>query len=101
LALTILLRFRRHGTAVAVAEVLAGRTVHGRMPLHPNRPRSGCTPTSRRRCRPAIRRRPTARWATRQQPDKAGELNLNLWTGIGMLVFTGLLVLWLRLRPEG
>ena len=34
-----------------------------------------------------------------QQLAKAGGLNLNLWTGIGMLIFTGLLVLWLRLRP--
>ena len=34
-----------------------------------------------------------------EQLVKSGGLNLNLWTGIGMLIFTGLLLLWLRLRP--
>lgn len=38
---------------------------------------------------------------TGQQLVKSGGLNLNLWTGVGMLIFTGLLVLWLRLRPGG
>ena len=40
-------------------------------------------------------------FTTSQQLVKSGGLNLNLWTGVGMLVFTGLLVLWLRLRPGG
>ncbi|WP_020670718.1 hypothetical protein [Amycolatopsis nigrescens] len=30
---------------------------------------------------------------------KADGLNINLWAGIGMLVFTLLFVLWARLRP--
>jgi hypothetical protein len=35
-----------------------------------------------------------------EQLDKAGGINLNLWTGIGMLVVAGLFVLWLVLRPS-
>jgi hypothetical protein len=31
--------------------------------------------------------------------DKAAGININLWGGIGMLVFTALFVLWARLRP--
>jgi hypothetical protein len=31
--------------------------------------------------------------------DKAAGVNINLWAGIGMLVFTALFVLWARLRP--
>jgi len=31
--------------------------------------------------------------------DKAAGVNINLWGGIGMLVFTALFVLWARLRP--
>ncbi|WP_405057283.1 phosphoethanolamine transferase CptA [Kribbella sp. NBC_01505] len=31
--------------------------------------------------------------------DKADGLNINLWGGIGMLVFTAVFVLWARLRP--
>jgi hypothetical protein len=30
---------------------------------------------------------------------KTGGFNVNLWVGVGMLVFTGLLVLWAVLRP--
>jgi hypothetical protein len=30
---------------------------------------------------------------------KAAGVNINLWAGIGMLVFTVLFVLWARLRP--
>jgi hypothetical protein len=30
---------------------------------------------------------------------KAGGININLWTGIGMLVVAALFVLWQRLRP--
>ncbi|MEV6286523.1 hypothetical protein [Kribbella sp. NPDC051770] len=31
--------------------------------------------------------------------DKADGLNINLWGGIGMLVFAALFVAWSRLRP--
>ena len=31
--------------------------------------------------------------------EKAAGVNINLWAGIGMLVFTALFVLWARLRP--
>ena len=31
--------------------------------------------------------------------EKAGGLNVNLWTGIGLLVSAALFVLWARLRP--
>jgi hypothetical protein len=31
--------------------------------------------------------------------DKAAGININLWGGIGMLVFAALFVLWARLRP--
>jgi hypothetical protein len=31
--------------------------------------------------------------------DKAAGININLWGGIGMLVFAALFVLWTRLRP--
>jgi hypothetical protein len=30
---------------------------------------------------------------------KADGININLWAGIGMLVFAALFVLWARLRP--
>jgi hypothetical protein len=30
---------------------------------------------------------------------KAGGININLWTGVGMLVVAALFVLWQRLRP--
>ncbi|MFI5693445.1 hypothetical protein ACIA58_16480 [Kribbella sp. NPDC051586] len=31
--------------------------------------------------------------------DKAAGININLWGGIAMLVFTALFILWARLRP--
>jgi glucose uptake protein GlcU len=31
--------------------------------------------------------------------EKAAAVNINLWAGIGMLVFSALFVLWARLRP--
>lgn len=31
--------------------------------------------------------------------DKAAGININLWGGIGMLVFAAVFVLWARLRP--
>jgi hypothetical protein len=31
--------------------------------------------------------------------DKAAGININLWGGIGMLVFAALFVTWTRLRP--
>lgn len=31
--------------------------------------------------------------------DKAQGININLWTGLSMLVVGGLFLLWLRLRP--
>ncbi len=31
--------------------------------------------------------------------EKAAGVNINLWAGIGLLVFTGLFVLWSVLRP--
>jgi len=31
--------------------------------------------------------------------DKAAGININLWGGLGMLVFAGLFVLWARVRP--
>jgi hypothetical protein len=30
---------------------------------------------------------------------KAGGINLNLWSGLGMIVAAALFVLWVRLRP--
>lgn len=33
------------------------------------------------------------------ETEKAAGININLWGGIGMLVFTALFVLWARLRP--
>ena len=35
----------------------------------------------------------------RAEIDKAAGININLWGGIGMLVFAALFVLWTRLRP--
>lgn len=31
--------------------------------------------------------------------DKAAGVNINLWAGIGMLIFTALFVLWALVRP--
>jgi hypothetical protein len=33
------------------------------------------------------------------ETEKAAGININLWGGIGMLVFAALFVLWARLRP--
>ncbi|MGZ0147370.1 hypothetical protein ACXJJ3_09880 [Kribbella sp. WER1] len=33
------------------------------------------------------------------ETDKAAGININLWGGLGMLVFAALFVLWARLRP--
>ncbi|WP_298183106.1 hypothetical protein [Saccharomonospora sp.] len=30
---------------------------------------------------------------------KSADININLWSGIGLLVFTALFVLWAKLRP--
>ncbi|EHR60658.1 hypothetical protein [Saccharomonospora cyanea] len=38
-------------------------------------------------------------FTTDEDIAKAADININLWTGIGMLIFTGLFVLWARLRP--
>jgi hypothetical protein len=35
----------------------------------------------------------------RQEIARAAGVNINLWAGIGMLVFTALFVLWTVLRP--
>jgi hypothetical protein len=35
-----------------------------------------------------------------EQLAKAGGINLNLWTGLGMLVVAALFALWLFLRPS-
>jgi len=34
-----------------------------------------------------------------EEIDKAAGVNINLWAGIGMLVFTALFVLWALVRP--
>lgn len=34
-----------------------------------------------------------------QATEGESPLNINLWAGIGMLVFTGAMVTWARLRP--
>lgn len=36
---------------------------------------------------------------SRPETEKAAGININLWGGIGMLVFAALFVLWARLRP--
>lgn len=38
-------------------------------------------------------------FATDEDIEKAAGVNINLWTGIAMLVGGGLFVLWARLRP--
>jgi hypothetical protein len=35
-----------------------------------------------------------------QEIDKAAGININLWGGIAMLVFTAVFVLWARVRPN-
>lgn len=34
-----------------------------------------------------------------EQPAKSGGVDIDLWTGIGMLVVAGILLTWQRLRP--
>ncbi|GAA1118620.1 hypothetical protein GCM10009630_15460 [Kribbella jejuensis] len=36
---------------------------------------------------------------SKAEVEKAAGININLWGGIGMLVFAALFVLWARLRP--
>ncbi|MFF0270292.1 hypothetical protein [Kribbella sp. NPDC004536] len=36
---------------------------------------------------------------SKAEVEKAAGVNINLWGGIGMLVFAALFVLWARLRP--
>ncbi|EIE98510.1 hypothetical protein [Saccharomonospora glauca] len=38
-------------------------------------------------------------FTTDEDIAKAADININLWTGIGMLIFAGLFTLWARLRP--
>lgn len=33
------------------------------------------------------------------EPEKTGGINANLWTGIGLIVVSGIFLLWARLRP--
>ena len=37
--------------------------------------------------------------ATPENTAKSGGLNLNLWTGIGMLVLAAIFVVWARMKP--
>ena len=37
--------------------------------------------------------------ATPENTAKSGGINLNLWTGIGMIVIAALFVVWARLKP--
>ena len=39
--------------------------------------------------------------ATPENTEKSGGLNLNLWTGIGMLVLAAIFVVWARMKPLG
>ena len=39
--------------------------------------------------------------ATPENTAKSGGLNLNLWTGIGMLVLAAIFVVWARMKPLG
>ena len=39
--------------------------------------------------------------ATPENTEKSGGLNLNLWTGIGMLVLAIFFVVWARMKPLG
>ena len=41
----------------------------------------------------------TAFFTSDSQKDKADGLNINLWAGIGMIVVSGLFILWSQLRP--
>jgi hypothetical protein len=37
--------------------------------------------------------------ATPENTAKSGGMNLNLWTGIGMLVLAAIFVVWARMKP--
>lgn len=37
--------------------------------------------------------------ATPENTAKSGGINLNLWTGIGMLVLAALFIVWARMKP--
>jgi drug/metabolite transporter (DMT)-like permease len=39
--------------------------------------------------------------ATPENTAKSGGLNLNLWTGIGMLILAAIFVVWARAKPLG
>ena len=39
--------------------------------------------------------------ATPENTEKSGGLNLNLWTGIGMLILAAIFILWARAKPLG
>ncbi|WP_410650592.1 hypothetical protein [Amycolatopsis sp. cmx-4-54] len=38
-------------------------------------------------------------FTTDEELAKAADVNINLWAGIGMLVFAALFMLWAKLRP--
>ncbi|MBE1575762.1 hypothetical protein NQK81_33165 [Amycolatopsis roodepoortensis] len=38
-------------------------------------------------------------FTTDEELTKAADVNINLWAGVGMLVFAALFVLWAKLRP--
>ncbi|AXB44882.1 hypothetical protein [Amycolatopsis albispora] len=38
-------------------------------------------------------------FTTEEELNRADGLNINLWAGIGMLIFTAVFVLWAKLRP--
>ncbi|RSM78815.1 hypothetical protein DL991_16000 [Amycolatopsis sp. WAC 01375] len=38
-------------------------------------------------------------FTTDEELVKAADVNINLWAGIGMLVFAALFMLWAKLRP--
>jgi hypothetical protein len=37
--------------------------------------------------------------ATPENTAKSGGLNLNLWTGVGMLVIAAIFIVWARMKP--
>jgi drug/metabolite transporter (DMT)-like permease len=39
--------------------------------------------------------------ATPENTAKSGGINLNLWTGIGMLILAAIFVVWARMKPLG
>jgi FtsH-binding integral membrane protein len=38
-------------------------------------------------------------WTTQADLDQAGGINLNLWTGVAMLILAALFLTWVRLSP--